>query len=92
MSRDHLASLLSGQAGWPVSPQDWEHLLSKARRTALSARLALAASEAHGQAAIPARVKPHLESAYKVQQRVAQAMRVEVNRVAQALGRDRRRA
>lgn len=88
MSRDHLASLLSGQAGWPVSPQDWEHLLSKARRTALSARLALAASEAHGQAAIPARVKPHLESAYKVQQRVAQAMRVEVNRVAQALGRE----
>jgi hypothetical protein len=88
MSRDQLASLLSGQAGWTLSPQDWEHLLSQARRANLSARLALAASEAHGQAAIPVRVKPHLESADKVQRRVAQAMRVEVIRVAQALARE----
>ncbi len=88
MSPDRLASLLSGQAGWSLSPRDWEHLLSQARRTTLSARLARAAAEAEGDAVVPARVKPHLESASKVQQRVAQAMRIEVNRVAQALGRE----
>jgi hypothetical protein len=88
MHPDHLARLLSGQADWALSARDWEQLLSQARRASLSARLALASMSGASTGVVPARVQTHLDAALKVQRRRAQAMRVEVNRIAQALGRE----
>lgn len=88
MSGAHLASLLGGHDDWPLSARDWEQLLSQARRTMLLARLAEMVASGNMQALVPTRVQPHLESAGKVQQRVAQTMRIEVGRISRLLGRE----
>lgn len=88
MSGDGLASLLSGQDRWPSSAPDWEHLLSQARRTMLLPRLAERVASAGTQVMMPDRLRPHLQSARKVQQRVAQTMCIEVDRISTLLGHE----
>lgn len=83
MSQDQLARLLSGPDDWPASARDWEQLLSQARGAMLSARLAAAATAR--AVPVPERVAAHFEAACKVQRHRAQAMHVEVQRVARAL-------
>lgn len=85
MTGDRLARLLAGQDGWPDSAQAWEQLVSQARPAMLLARLAQAASAR--SIALPGPVAAHFDAACKIQQNRSVAMRIEVQRAAQALAR-----
>ena len=84
---DQLAQLLNGEACWPDADVGWEDLLGQARRAALSARLGHAAAASAGAAAMPAGAGVLLQSAQKVGEHVAVAMRMEVRRIELALAR-----
>ena len=91
---DQLASFL-GKADkpWPDKAEDWERLLSQARRARLMGRLGLSTLCEAGpvSATMPAGAKAQLDSAILVGRRIGMSQTVEAERLAAVLAHGRQR-